>query len=91
MWGGFLVCLLGNCSEHSVETTWEVTVCVIMHNMIMDDEHDDDQGWNYKDELIEPRVDMQHLNSSSNFIMKWVIGQLTFNYKMIWLRMYGLM
>jgi hypothetical protein len=35
----------------SVENTWEVmTDCVIMHNMIIDDERDEcllDQGWQF--------------------------------------------
>jgi hypothetical protein len=32
-------------------------VCVIMHNMIAEDKHDEelhDQGWQFQDELVEP-------------------------------------
>jgi hypothetical protein len=37
---------------------WEVMrACVIMHNMIVEDEHDEelhDQGWQFQGELVEP-------------------------------------
>jgi hypothetical protein len=37
---------------------WEVmTACVIMHNMIIEKEHDDsvyDQGWDFQGELVAP-------------------------------------
>ena len=38
---------------------WEVmTACVIMHNMIVENERDDsrlfDQGWEFEGELVEP-------------------------------------
>jgi hypothetical protein len=37
---------------------WEVmTACVIMHNMIIEEEHDDsvyDQGWDFQGELVAP-------------------------------------
>jgi hypothetical protein len=37
---------------------WEVmTACVIMHNMIVEDERDDgihDQGWEFQGELVAP-------------------------------------
>ena len=41
----------------SKELMWEVmTACVIMHNMIVEDERDDarlfDQGWEFQGELI---------------------------------------
>ena len=39
-------------------TLWEVmTVCVIMHNMIVEDERDDrifDQRWEFQGDLIAP-------------------------------------
>ena len=38
---------------------WEVmTACVIMHNMIVEQERDDklhDQGWQFQGELVEPQ------------------------------------
>ena len=38
---------------------WEVmTACVIMHNMIVEDERDDarlfDKGWDFQGQLVEP-------------------------------------
>jgi hypothetical protein len=42
----------------SVQQMWEViTVCVIMHNMIVEEERDDsvyDQGWDFHSELVAP-------------------------------------
>jgi hypothetical protein len=43
----------------SHHTMWEVMrACVIMHNMIVEDEHDEelhDQGWQFQGELVEPQ------------------------------------
>jgi hypothetical protein len=42
----------------STEVMWEViTACVIIHNMIVEDEHDEgihDQGWEFQGELVTP-------------------------------------
>jgi hypothetical protein len=42
----------------SAEVMWEVvTACVIMHNMIVNDERDEgihDQGWEFQGELVAP-------------------------------------
>jgi hypothetical protein len=50
--------LFGTLLEHGALTLWEVMIaCVIMHNMIIEDEHDDniyDQGWDYQGDLVEP-------------------------------------
>jgi hypothetical protein len=39
---------------------WEVmTACVIMHNMIVEEERDDsvyDQGWDFQSELVAPNL-----------------------------------
>jgi hypothetical protein len=44
--------------QWSVQQTWEVmTACVIMHNIIVEEERDDtvyDQGWNFQGELVAP-------------------------------------
>jgi hypothetical protein len=44
----------------STERMWEVmTSCVIIHNMIVQEERDDniyDGDWNFEDELVEPRA-----------------------------------
>jgi hypothetical protein len=44
----------------SIEVMWEVmTVCVIMHNMIVEDGRDDgihDQGWEFQGELVAPHL-----------------------------------
>jgi hypothetical protein len=41
-----------------VQQMWEVmTACVIMHNMIVEEEHDDsvyDHGWDFQGELVAP-------------------------------------
>jgi hypothetical protein len=42
----------------SVQQMWEVmTACVIMHDIIVEEEHDDtvyDQGWYFQGELVAP-------------------------------------
>jgi hypothetical protein len=55
---------------------WYVmSACVIMHNMIVENERDDniyDQGWDFQSELVEPAVG--HLGSSSCMITTSMIG-----------------
>jgi hypothetical protein len=42
----------------SVQQMWKImTACVIMHNMIVEEERDDsvyDQGWDFQGELVAP-------------------------------------
>ena len=72
-----------------------MTACVIMHNMIVEDERPErlyDQGFQFQGENVVPEPEgAATFESSSNFIMTCVIGKLTCNCKMIWLSICGLM
>ena len=73
---------------------WEVmTPCVIMHSMIVKDKRDDSistKGFNFKVKTLCLSMGRPRLHILPNFIQKCVIGQLTLNFKIIWLSTYGL-
>ncbi|XP_020173722.1 uncharacterized protein [Aegilops tauschii subsp. strangulata] len=59
----------------STHKLWEVmTACVIMHNMIVEDERDDsiyDQGFDFHGENVEPDI---HLLQSSNIFFIFIVN-----------------
>ena len=72
-----------------------MNACVIMHNIIVEDERPErlyDQGFQFQGENVVPEHGgAASLNSPSYFIMTCVIGKLTCNCEMIWLSICGLM
>ena len=72
-----------------------MTACVIMHNMIVEDERPEclyDQGFQFQGENVVP----EHGGAATfeqfiQFIMTCVIEKLTCKCKIIWLRICGLM
>ena len=80
----------------STEKLWEVmAACVIMHNMIVEDECPEriyDQEFQFQGENVVPEYGGEAtFEQFTNFIMKCMIGKLTCSCKMIWLSICGLM
>jgi hypothetical protein len=71
----------------STEMMWEVmTACVIMHNMIVEDERDEDihdQGWEFQGELVAPHVGTVTFEEFLHVHKEIHIVLLTFNCKRI--------
>ena len=63
-----------------------MTACVIMHNMIVEDKHDDivfDQGWGFQGENVEPEYGaamFAHFTQFHQDIRGWTTHHLTSKY-----------
>ena len=72
-----------------------MTACVIMHNMIVEDERPErlyNQGFQFQGENVVPEHGVAAtFEQLLSFMKTCVIGKLTCNCKMIWLSICGLM
>lgn len=65
-----------------------MTTCVIMHNMIIEVSvmtASLTKGGITRVKTLSLVMERQRLHRSPNFIKKYMLGQLKFNFKMIWL------
>jgi hypothetical protein len=72
---------------------WKViTACVIIHTMIVEEEHDDikyDQWWDFEGELVAPRMDHQQIFFKCSMNCETI--ELTTDFKKIWLPICAIM